>query len=159
MNKIEAEYVPGSDEHRFTGLGDVICPMCGKHVGEADMGTTHDEGGERSMEICDDCLIEADKELGIAIDADVLPAEKFQRLWYYVLPIVQERRASEPDARCAQLVNLLGGSMWQSGGGIWLILIRRGDGHVIAISDECVSEYTSDDALAGGSACNSIRLV
>ncbi len=159
MNKIEAEYLPGSDEHRFTGVGDVLCPVCGKQVCETDMGTTQEEGTERSLEICDDCLIEAETELGIEIEADVLPPDKFQKLWEHVLPIVEDRRASEPDARCKQLAALLGGFVWQSGGQVFLVLVKRADGHVVAFSNERVSEYASEDTIAGGSAENSIRLV
>lgn len=159
MNKIEAEHVPGSDDHRFTGLGDVLCPVCGRQVHETFMPATHEEGGVREIEVCDDCLMEAEKELDIVIDADVLPPETFQKLWEYVLPIVQERKASEPDKRCKQLANLLGGSVWQSDGGIFLVLVHRDDGHVVAISNEYVTEYESEEALAEGRSGNSIRLV
>lgn len=39
----------------------------------------------------------------------------------------------------------LGGTTWQSGGGIWLVLLRRSDGRLVVISDEVVCEYETED--------------
>jgi hypothetical protein len=52
----------------------------------------------------------------------------------------------------------LGGTTWQSGGGIWLVIIERADGHVIALSHELVAEYRSQEKLEVGDAIRSIRL-
>lgn len=159
MNRIEAAYVPGSGEDRVSGLADVICPACGRRMCETDLGTTQEEGSDRAIEICDDCLIEAEKELGIEIDADILTPGTFQKLWAYFLPIVEARRATEPPQAVTLLARLLGGRVWRSGGGTFLVLIKRADGHLIAITDESVAEYESEAALSEGRAGTSIRLV
>ena len=41
----------------------------------------------------------------------------------------------------------LGGETWQSGGDIWLVLLRRGDGGLVVISDEVVCEYEDEAAF------------
>lgn len=52
----------------------------------------------------------------------------------------------------------LGGETWQSGGDIWLVLLRRRDGHIVAISEDVVCEYENEDALAEGVSLRSISL-
>jgi len=42
----------------------------------------------------------------------------------------------------------LGGDTWQSGGDIWLVLFRRADGKLVALSDDTVCEYGSEEDLA-----------
>ena len=52
------------------------------------------------------------------------------------------------DERQAKLVaEALGGRVWQSGGGLWMVLLTRSDGKVVAITDESVCLYESEDAL------------
>ena len=64
------------------------------------------------------------------------------------------------DERRAQaLAKALGGDAWNSGGGIWLAVVRRADGRVVAISDEVVCEYASEDDLVSGQPETSILLV
>ena len=41
----------------------------------------------------------------------------------------------------------LGGDVWQSGGDIWLVIVRRSDGHVVVFSDEAVCEYRNEEAI------------
>lgn len=41
----------------------------------------------------------------------------------------------------------LGGDVWQSGGDIWLVIIRRADGHVVVLSDEAVCEYSNEESM------------
>lgn len=53
----------------------------------------------------------------------------------------------------------LDGETWQSGGDIWLVLKRRADGRVVAISDEVVCEYATADDLDSGKPAASILLV
>jgi len=62
------------------------------------------------------------------------------------------------ETKAKQLAELLGGEPWQSGGDIWLVVIRRADGKVVAISDEVVCEYADETALEGGEPDNSINL-
>ena len=62
------------------------------------------------------------------------------------------------DAQAEAVAEALGGETWDSGGGITLVVIRRGDGKVVAISDESVCEYEDADALEGGTPSASITL-
>ena len=64
---------------------------------------------------------------------------------------------SESDVQA--LAAVLGGDAWDSGGGIQLLVIKRPDGRVVAVSDESVCEYADRDALTGGQPLNSIMLV
>ena len=48
------------------------------------------------------------------------------------------------------LAKLLGGETWNSGGDIWLVILRRSDGKIVAISDEVVCEYTDEETLGAG---------
>ena len=52
----------------------------------------------------------------------------------------------------------LGGDVWQSGGGMWLVLIRRSDGHVVVLSDEAVCEYRNEEAIETEQALTNILL-
>ncbi len=45
------------------------------------------------------------------------------------------------------LASILGGYTWHSGGGIFVVLIKRSDGHIVSITDECICEYKSQDAF------------
>jgi hypothetical protein len=42
------------------------------------------------------------------------------------------------------VADALGGQAWQSGGGIWLVLLRQGNGKLVVISDEAVCEYDDE---------------
>jgi len=60
----------------------------------------------------------------------------------------------------AQMIaRALGGRAWQSGGGMWLVLIARTDGRIVAISDEAVCEYESEESLGATRPVCSIVLV
>ncbi len=49
------------------------------------------------------------------------------------------------DEKQADMVaDALGGQAWQSGGGIWLVLLRQGNGKLVVISDEAVCEYDDE---------------
>lgn len=52
----------------------------------------------------------------------------------------------------------LGGTAWNSGGGLYLVRIERSDGHFVVVSDEVVCEYEDDDAFEAGRATRSIIL-
>jgi hypothetical protein len=62
------------------------------------------------------------------------------------------------EEKAEALAKLLGGETWQSGGNVWLVLIRRTDGKIVAISDEVVCEYANEEALAEGRVGASIYL-
>ena len=57
------------------------------------------------------------------------------------------------------IAEAMGGEVWQTGGDIWLVLFRRQDGKIVAISDEVVCEYENDDQLESGRPAASIILV
>ena len=52
----------------------------------------------------------------------------------------------------------LGGTPWQSGGDVWLVVLERADGKVVVISDEAVGEYESTDAVEVGHPSASVLL-
>jgi hypothetical protein len=54
------------------------------------------------------------------------------------------------EKKAKALANLLGGETWDSGGDIYLVLVKRKDGKVVAFSDETVCLYADEDALESG---------
>ena len=52
----------------------------------------------------------------------------------------------------------LGGQSWQSGGDIWLVIIRRNDGHLVVISDDVICEYENEESFEDSKANMSILL-
>ena len=63
------------------------------------------------------------------------------------------------EEKATKLAELLGGETWQSGGDIWLVLIRRADGKIVAISDEVACEYEDEASLDEGRPSASVYLV
>lgn len=57
-----------------------------------------------------------------------------------------------------QIAEAFGGETWQSGGGIWLVLIHRKDGRFVVISDDAVCEYASEKHFESGKADKSVLL-
>jgi len=57
------------------------------------------------------------------------------------------------------VADALGGDTWQSGGDIWLVLRTRNDGRMVVISDECVCEYSDQDAFDRAQPSKSLLLV
>jgi hypothetical protein len=52
------------------------------------------------------------------------------------------------DEQTAQkLATIVGGDSWQSGGGIYLVTVRRDDGSMVVFSDEAICEYESEEAF------------
>ena len=43
----------------------------------------------------------------------------------------------------------LGGETWNSGGGMWLVLFRRADGKIVALTDESLCVYGDEEVLQG----------
>jgi len=56
------------------------------------------------------------------------------------------------------VADALGGEAWQSGGGIWLVLIRRDDGRIVAISQDAVCLYADDESLDSARSVECIAL-
>ena len=63
---------------------------------------------------------------------------------------------TESEAQAVAAV--VSGNVWDSGGGIQLVVIERSDGRVVAVSDEVVCEYADRDALTHGRPSNTIML-
>ena len=63
------------------------------------------------------------------------------------------------EKKAKALAKLLGGETWQSGGDIWLVILRKADGKIVAISDEVVCEYADEESLGAGEAGSQILLV
>jgi len=62
------------------------------------------------------------------------------------------------EEQATAVADALGGETWQSGGDIWLVLLRRADGKVTAISEDIVCEYENEDSLQAGTSSLSISL-
>jgi hypothetical protein len=56
------------------------------------------------------------------------------------------------------VADALGGVPWDSGGGISLVGIKRGDGHLVVVSDEAICEYENDAAFDAGRPIRAILL-
>ena len=63
------------------------------------------------------------------------------------------------EEKAEALAKLLGGETWNSGGDIWLVILKRSDGKIVAISDELVAEYADEEALGAGEPGGFIGLV
>ena len=62
------------------------------------------------------------------------------------------------EEKAETLAKLLGGETWNSGGDIWLVILKRADGKIVAISDELVAEYADETDLALGGPSTQILL-
>ena len=62
------------------------------------------------------------------------------------------------EKQATAVADALGGKTWQSGGGIFLVLLHRSDGSLVVISDEAVCEYGDESAFEAAEACASIIL-
>jgi hypothetical protein len=62
------------------------------------------------------------------------------------------------EEQATAIAEALGAEAWQSGGGIWLVLVHRQDGHLVAISDEIICEYENQEAFDEGKPIAGINL-
>jgi hypothetical protein len=62
------------------------------------------------------------------------------------------------ETQAKSVANALRGDVWQSGGDIWLVLLRRPDGHLVVISDDTVNEYDTEADFEESRAANFIAL-
>lgn len=67
-------------------------------------------------------------------------------------PIMDESNAEA-------IAAILGGTVWNSGGGLHLVILKRADGRIVALSDESVCVYANDEELQNGQPVESIVLV
>jgi hypothetical protein len=63
------------------------------------------------------------------------------------------------EERAKQLAEIIGAEVWDSGGGICLVLKHRSDGRIVAFSDEVVCVYENNESLQSGKAMESVLLV
>jgi len=63
------------------------------------------------------------------------------------------------EKKAKALAKILGGTVWNSGGDTLLVIARRNDGKVVAISDEAVAEYRNEESLESGHPDKSIDLI
>jgi hypothetical protein len=64
--------------------------------------------------------------------------------------------AQMDELRAKAVANALGGESWQSGGGIWLVLLRKDRGRLVVISDEAICEYEGEASFDQGRATSVI---
>jgi len=57
------------------------------------------------------------------------------------------------------MAELLNGEAWNSGGGIYIVLIRNSLGQIVGITDETICLYANEKALEDGFAEQSFLLV
>ena len=62
------------------------------------------------------------------------------------------------ESQAIQLAETLSGEAWQSGGDIWLVLLRREDGKLTVLSDEVVCEYENEESFENAKPANTILL-
>ena len=63
------------------------------------------------------------------------------------------------EEKAESLADVIGGDVWDSGGGMCLVLKHRSDGRIVAFSDEVICVYENEEALQEGKAAESILLV
>ncbi len=62
------------------------------------------------------------------------------------------------ETQAIELAKIVGGDPWQSGGSIWLVLIRRKDGCLVVISAESICEYASEEDFENTKVSNAVLL-
>jgi hypothetical protein len=62
------------------------------------------------------------------------------------------------EQRANELARAIGGEAWQTGGGIYVVALRRPDGSIVVFSDDLVAEYPDDEAYDAAEPSKSILL-
>ena len=159
MCDIKAEFAPEEDGTN-RGQATMICPVCRKRVKEQAVEPYFEDGSDRTVELCPQCREDFEADESVQLTADVLDAGTFQTLLKWAVETMEP--SPQPvglDAvTAAQVAAILGGDAWQSGGGIWLVMIHRPDGVVVAVSDELVAEYAGDEAFERNQPTTVIRI-
>ena len=57
-----------------------------------------------------------------------------------------------------QIVELMNTDYWNSGGDIYLLIFRRNDGKMVALSDEVICEYENEESLEAGKTGRAIAI-
>lgn len=79
--RIEARFIRGSYRDSFSGLFDCRCPVCDSRVIETDLCRQFEEGTDRAIELCENCIEDFERETEVKIESDVLDGELFRLLW------------------------------------------------------------------------------
>jgi hypothetical protein len=61
------------------------------------------------------------------------------------------------EKQATAIADALHGETWQSGGGVWLVILHSGE-RVIVISDDAVCEYKDEQAFDESNSQNTILL-
>ena len=146
MDKIIAKYVSDYDSGKRDGTGRVFCPFCGEAARERDIEEYAEEGSDRTLELCTNCREGFERNLGLEFESDVLAKPAFSRIWDEA-PSQDEDTSGLNENTAEQVAKTFGGEAWQSGGGIWLVMLTRNDGKVVAISEDCICQYASEQAF------------
>lgn len=157
MDKIIARYVSDYDSEKRDGSGRMLCPFCGEAACERDIEEYTEEGSGRSVELCTNCREGFERDLQLDFSNDMLPPSAFSELWDEA-PTQTDEPAGLNEKTAEQIAKALGGEAWQSGGGIWLVLLRRNDGHLVVISEDAVDEYASETDFDAGKADKTVLL-
>ena len=62
------------------------------------------------------------------------------------------------EEQAKQIAELMGADYWNSGGDMYLVIFRRTDGSIAALSDEAVCEYKNIEELETGKPSRPITL-
>jgi len=62
------------------------------------------------------------------------------------------------EEQAKKVADALGGEVWDSGGDMWLAIIRRTDGKLVVISGDSVCEYNSEADFEEAKAASMIVL-
>ena len=158
-NSIEAKFVSGTDEEYSSGLAKFACPVCKKEVIERDLVKYWPKNEKVTVEICHDCETDYENDSGNTLDADIIEDDLFESLHQWVVENLTPDPEKPLEDRMKAIADALNGNLWQSGGGIWVVICRKKDGKVVVISDESVCEYENEDAFENSKPTRSINLI
>ena len=157
MDKIIAKYVSDYDSEKRDGSGRMLCPFCGEATCQRDIEEYTEEGSGRSVELCTNCREGFERDLQLDFSNDMLPPSAFSELWDEA-PTQTNEPTGLNEQTAEQIAKALGGEAWQSGGGIWLVLLRRGGGRIVVLSEDAVAQYESEEQFESGAADSTILL-
>lgn len=132
---------------RIDNLHNHSCALCHTVVLESDLFVTYAEGAETHVDCCEQCLNSFTEDSGIELDSDVVPSDTFAIFHKWCL---ENMSPADKESDAPSAAAFLGGRMWQSGGGIALVLIGRADGTLCVVSGDCAAVYKSPEAFHEG---------
>ncbi len=152
---IQFEYVSSeTDDDRLR------CPICKQITPIHDQETYYRQDSEQRIECCTRCREDFERATDVSLEADVLNNPVFDEFQSWARGEIQDRpdeRTGINDETAPVIARILSAEAWNSGGGIWLVIKRREDGSLVALSDEAVCVYSDDTAFGAGRADNVIQ--